>query len=196
MKEFLDIVWNSFWKVCQLEFQNVKLTKLLLFTVIGACVIHIGCVIYVKLKRRPIQLTTEVTLILLISYVIFTAYVTVFSRIPGSQARVFDMKLLWVDRSMDQNMTNLLNVILFFPFGVLLTSLLMNRKSMMRYYMVVNYSFLTSFLIECMQYSTRRGYFEMDDLEANVLGGVLGCLSINLCARIGKLVRNHTEASE
>ena len=67
---------------------------------------------------------------------------------------------------------------------------------LLKYYMVVNYSFLTSFLIECMQFSTRRGYFEMDDLEANVLGGVLGCLSINLCARIGKLVRNHTEASE
>lgn len=189
MEEFLNKVWNSFWRVCQLEFQNVRISKLLLFTVIGACVIHISCVIYVKLKRQSIQLATEVQLILLISYISFIAYVTVFSRVPGSQVRVFDSKLLWLDQSMDQNMTNLLNVILFLPFGALLTSLHMNRKRGMRYFMVVNYSFLWSFLIECMQYSTRRGYFEIDDIEANVLGGVLGCLTISLCTRIGELVR-------
>ena len=195
MEELLGAFWNSFWKVCQIEFQNVKVTNLLLFTLVGACIVHIGCVIYVKRKRRPIQLTTEILILLLISYGFFIAYVTVFSRAAGSQPRVFQIKLLWIDPLMDQNMTNLLNVMLFVPYGMILTGLQLERKSMMRNFMVANYSFLTSLLIEGIQYITRRGYCEIDDIEANVLGGVVGSLVINLYVKIGELIRKNTEDS-
>ena len=195
MEELINAFWNSFWKVCQTEFQNVKVTNLLIFTLAGACMVHMGCVIYVKCKRRPIQLTTEILILLLISYGIFISYVSVFSRAGGSQPRVFQTKLLWVDPLMDQNMTNLLNVILFVPYGMILTGLQLDRQSRMRSFMVANYCFLTSLLIEGIQYITRRGYCEIDDIEANVLGGVVGSLAINLCVKIGELIRKNTEDS-
>jgi glycopeptide antibiotics resistance protein len=89
---------------------------------------------------------------------------------------------------MIQNITNLLNIILFIPFGVFITGIQMNIKSMRRIFMVINYSFLTSFLIECTQYITRTGYFELDDIEANIVGGLIGSIFFILCYRISRLI--------
>jgi glycopeptide antibiotics resistance protein len=150
--------------------------------------VHISCYLFVRVKKHSIYLSTELLLILLISYLAFIAEVTLLGRTFGSQARVFDTKWLWIDESMIQNITNLLNIILFIPFGVFITGIQMNIKSMRRIFMVINYSFLTSFLIECTQYITRTGYFELDDIEANIVGGLIGSIFFILCYRISRLI--------
>ena len=194
MNEFWEIFWNSFWKICQLEFRNVSVTNLLISSMVGAAIVHVSCMIYFRVKRHPIYLNTELMIILLISYTIFIAQVTLMSRGLENQRRVFDTKLLWIDKSMDQNITNLMNILLFIPYGILVTGIHMGRNRVRRFLLVVNYSFLASLLIECMQYITKRGYFEIDDLEANIVGGMAGSIFLSLSIKLGGLFhKKHSE---
>lgn len=193
MEEFQTKFWNSFWKVCQLEFQNVSFAYFLILSLIGAILVHITCLIYVRVKKRSIHLSTELLIILLLSYLILIANVTILNREAGSQLRVFDTKWLWINDSMDQNMTNLLNILLFIPLGALLAGIQVYSSYRMRILMTVSYCFLTSIVIECVQYISRRGYCEIDDIEANVLGGLIGSLLVNLCSWIGSIIHKKLE---
>ena len=63
------------------------------------------------------------------------------------------------------------NVIGFMPFGFLLT-VVRNKKT--NFVVALLYSFTFTFLIESVQYVTKLGVFDIDDLMLNTLGGILG----------------------
>ena len=178
----------SFWQVCQTELGNISYINLLVYSLIVAVIVHISCYLFVMIRKQSIYFSTELMIFLLISYLGFIAEVALLNRAYGSQARVFDTKILWIDKSMIQNITNLLNIIMFIPFGALITSFLMNKKSLRRTFLVISYTFLTSFFIECAQFVTQTGYFELDDIEANVIGGLIGSIFFLLCYKIYRLV--------
>ena len=68
-----------------------------------------------------------------------------------------------------------LNVMMFIPMGYLLPYLLKwFRKHIRRRTLMV--SFLTSLAIENIQLITKHGFYDIDDLFTNTLGGFLGCL--------------------
>ncbi len=187
-----DMLWErveqSFWKICQLELQNISVSTLILCILAVAVVVHAVSIFYVKVKKRPIRFSTELLVILLLSYIFFIAHACIFSRVAGSQPKVFDTKHLWIDDNMDQNMTNLLNIVLFIPYGALIAGVMERRKAIYKIVMTVMYCFITSLLIECVQYITGRGYFEIDDIEANALGAVLGSMFVCLCVGIGSSI--------
>ena len=193
MNEFWEVFWSSFWKIYQLELRNVSIKYLIIFSLIGAGIVHMGYLIYARAVGQSVCLFGELMRILLICYVIFIAQVSLLGRDMVGQVRVFDTKLLWIDQSMDQNITNLLNIILFIPFGSLIAGTQMNKKSLNKTIMVVNYCFLLSLMIECSQYVTRRGYLEIDDIEANIIGGLVGSICFRLFSRIGRLYYKNTE---
>jgi len=182
MVKFLE----SFWRICYLEMHNISVVELIAGILAVALFVHIFVVIYVRVKGEPISFSTEVLIILLISYIVFIGETTILSRAAGSQKRVFDTKHLWIDAKMDQNMTNLLNIVLFIPYGALLTAIRDKRTLVNRVIMTIVYCFLTSMFVECVQYVTARGYFEVDDLEANVLGGLIGSMFVCICNLISR----------
>jgi hypothetical protein len=159
-----------------------------MFSIIGAIIVHLGCLVYVKVKRHSIYMSTEIMIILLIIYTAFITQVTLLSREIDGAARVIDTKWLWIDASMDQNITNLLNIALFIPFGILIAGIQKDSKRMRKIFMAINYCFLTSLFIECTQFITKRGYFEIDDLETNIIGGLTGSILFILCSKIGRLI--------
>jgi hypothetical protein len=179
---------HRLWAVCQYELQNVSYSSLLICSLIGAIFVHGGCLIYVRLKKHPIYLSTELAIILLISYLIFMAQITVLDRELGFWERTFETKALRIDGSLKYDLTNLLNIILFIPLGALLAGLQLKKSIVLRSIVTGSYCFLISLLIECAQYATNRGYFEIDDIEANILGGFLGCLSLSLCFAALRLI--------
>jgi hypothetical protein len=194
MNEFLVVFWNSFSKTCQLVFSNISVIDLIIFSLIGAGFVHLGCLAYVRVKKHTIYLSTELMIDLLISYSVFIAQVTLLSREIGEQVRVFDTKWLRIDKSMDQNMTNLLNIVLFIPFGILISGIRMKKYNLRKFILIIIYFFLTSLLIETIQYITKRGYFEIDDIEANVIGGLTGSILFSICSFIGRrILRKNTE---
>ena len=60
------------------------------------------------------------------------------------------------------------------PFGYLLAS--MNQR-FRRPWIILLMSFCFSFLIELVQFITKVGCYDVDDILMNTLGGVLGCLA-------------------
>jgi glycopeptide antibiotics resistance protein len=71
----------------------------------------------------------------------------------------------------------LLNVALFLPLGVLLPLLF---RPMERWYIMLGTAFGTSLFIELVQFATNLGTFDVDDLAANTLGGMLGFCLVQL----------------
>ncbi|MGN0316829.1 MAG: VanZ family protein [Lachnospira sp.] len=68
-----------------------------------------------------------------------------------------------------------LNILLFIPFGMCLSSFDRIRKK--RHVMVVGLAF--SFFIETIQYITGRGTLQLDDLVFNTIGALCGYIVVN-----------------
>lgn len=167
----------------------MSFVQIIYITIIAAIIIHVCCFLCYRSGRGAIQCSIELIYILIIAYFVFIAYVTLISRIPGERAQVIDTTFLWVSSSVDNNLWNLLNIILFLPLGTLEACVLVKCGYVRKCVMVAVYSFLYSFIIECIQYITKRGYFELEDIEANVLGGILGSLFVNACIWLGQIVK-------
>lgn len=176
-----------------MEFRNISFNQFLLLSLIAAILVHMGCLIYVRVTGHSIQLSTELLISLLLSYIILVAQITLFGRAPGSKPRAIVIDWLWANSSMDQNMRNLLNIVLFVPLGVLLHIILKHESHVKSTLMITNYCFLMSILIESTQYITRRGYTEIVDIQANVIGGLLGSLFVCLCSKIGRIIHKNAE---
>lgn len=85
-----------------------------------------------------------------------------------------------------------LNCMLFIPYGFALSlfSVINERKPWVQCALVLLASLATSLLIETAQLLTKRGYYEVQDLFFNTLGGVLGWLLFRIIYLIGeKLLR-------
>lgn len=69
-----------------------------------------------------------------------------------------------------------LNCMLFIPFGFILSlfSFVHERKIPVQFTLVTLISLITSLIIETAQLITGRGYYEIQDIVVNTLGGIIG----------------------
>lgn len=89
-----------------------------------------------------------------------------------------------------------LNCMLFVPFGFVLSlfSKVNEKSAGMQCILVTLVSLATSLLIEIVQLITKRGYYEVQDLVVNTLGGVIGWGLFRIIYVIGKkLLRKREE---
>lgn len=70
----------------------------------------------------------------------------------------------------------ILNVLLFIPYGILTLMIFRKAKRAKLFF----YGVLTSAIIELIQYLSRLGCFDIDDLIHNGIGICVGCLLANL----------------
>lgn len=176
MPQYID----SFLYNIKKEFQNVDLSKLIIYMIIAAVVIHICIYVYAKIKSKKISIGMEILVVLMAWYIGMVLSVTYFNRPAGSVGRVFQTKLLQWEDNMNQNVTNILNIILFVPFGMLITGLESKQGMLKKIIIIACSSFLFSLLIETMKYITQRGYFEVDNIEANLIGAIAGSIIVSL----------------
>jgi len=122
---------------------------------------------------------------LLAAWLFFTLADTVFCREPGT-SRSMQLRLFWSYFSgiPDLRAVNLLNIFLLMPAGFLLPVV-----GVRKFWKAALSGFLWSLLIESLQYATRRGLFEADDLFHNTLGACLGYLIFRLAVRLWKRFR-------
>lgn len=89
-----------------------------------------------------------------------------------------------------------LNCMLFVPFGfgLSLFSKVNEKSAGMQCILVMLVSLATSLMIEIVQLITKRGYYEVQDLVVNTLGGVIGWVLFRIVYVIGKnLLRKREE---
>ena len=84
----------------------------------------------------------------------------------------------------------ILNCMLFVPFGFVLSlfSFVHKRKALVQCAFVVLISLILSMIIEITQLITGRGYYEIQDLIVNVLGGFIGWVVFRIVSFIINIV--------
>lgn len=94
-----------------------------------------------------------------------------------------------------QNWANvLLNVAMFIPLGVLLPLM---WRAFRRWYVTFGASLLTTLTIEILQFLTRRGMFDVDDIFANFLGAIFGyCAVMVVISAVGDGVHKVRRVAE
>ena len=118
-------------------------------------------------------------------YILIVLYITIFNRMP-EEKRV-DMELFRSYRLLinDKNYFYLYqiscNILMTIPFGILLPAF---SKKFRKFRSLLLAGFLFSFLIECAQYFTGRGLFEMDDLFNNTVGAIFGFIIFSFFYRM------------
>ncbi len=136
-------------------------------------------------RSGRLKIYQAIALPVLVFYISFVLTITLIERVPADCAK-YELSLFWSYRSiLDGNRDlieeNVLNVVLFMPFGVLLPALL--RKPL--WISVVSGIALSAF-IEITQLITYRGLFEFDDIVHNTLGTVLGIFIFLILKKIDR----------
>jgi len=160
------------------QFEGVSLMTCFLLGISGALILQFAMTIYRKLTGKKVRAQQKVKWFLLLFYLIFVFQMTYYRREAGSRDGV-ELSLEDVFTSQitaRQILYQILNVILFIPYGAILTGILQRVGMWKRLILAVGFSYLLSLIIEMAQLVTQRGYFEVADLLMNVIGGLLGCL--------------------
>lgn len=118
----------------------------------------------------------------IVIYLMMVAFITIYVRTPNLapepiNTRVFLSLERAIGGSTYQIRQILLNVALFIPLGCLLVDLTGQKV------LSILIAPPISLLIECIQYFSCRGQFDVDDLIYNTIGGVLGVLLFQIVRR-------------
>ena len=110
-------------------------------------------------------------LFLLVCYGIMVLEIAFFSREPGSRIGLtLGIGDTWGDTSRAQTYV-IENVLMYLPFGILFP--LFGRRAALS---CVPVAFISSVLLEMIQWISQRGYAQVDDVIANTLGAAIGCI--------------------
>lgn len=124
-----------------------------------------------------------ICILCLVVYLILVTYITILSRTP-SLARIvrvvsFWSYLDWIRGNWQRGLSIVLNIGLFIPVGYLLAGIQpakVSEKHWTRWTLVIVITLLFTISIEVAQYFLYLGFFDIDDIINNGLGGTIGIL--------------------
>lgn len=130
----------------------------------------------------------------LVLYVIFIFYITLFSRLNTESADDYSLipfhsYFLAAHGMKEMIRESILNILFFYPFGLLFGSLNVDKINSKRW-MIIPISCALSFIIELSQYVFKLGYAEVDDVIHNTLGCAIGLLMCILLERLFKIKKD------
>ncbi len=147
---------------------RVGISAVLLFTLVS-----LGLVLY---KHGTINKIQRNSIMLLSSYTVALLYFTVFGRYSQSYYR-YEIDVFASYRKLFENFDTyvfkqiILNLLMLIPIGFLLC-LIINSRFKCLWALVI--SFILTVLVEALQFVSRCGTFEVDDLINNMIGAVIG----------------------
>ena len=206
-----------FQRIFKEQTSNVSFGRLIIAVLILAVIIHAIC-IYLKVKHiKLINPLTEIITICICAYICVLLSITFFNREPGSRGDInLSLELTSILlKTIKQSITSgqilkftdllffnlsmqgqlgffiyyILNILLFIPWGFILSFAYYKENMLKRFYMPTIYSIITSGCIEIGQLITKRGYFEVEDLITNIAGGIMGAILAILIMLIIRLVK-------
>ena len=138
-----------------------------------------GVVLFARLyKKNRISRAQKNEMVILWLYVLVVLYFTVIGRYshaePAIRLELFNSyKEYFLTGSRTELNGIIINIVIFIPFAFLTAEILKYHKPVL---MTLGAGILLTLLIESLQYITRTGTFETDDMLNNLLGTVLGIL--------------------
>ena len=170
------------------QFEGMSLKVFMLFAVVGMLGVGIAITLYERSSGKKVDATKKAGYFFLVLYLSFLFQITYYRREPGSRSGITTSlkDIFSFGHDVGQMIYRFLNIVLFVPFGAILTGLLKEISGWRRVVVIISFSYLTSLVIEITQLLTQRGYFEVSDLLMNVLGGLLGCSIASVLIRVRK----------
>lgn len=175
----LKVYFDYFMFLVRQQMEGASVAVFLVTCVISVTVFLVFFYLIEKVTGKKISSNKKRAIMLMAVYACFIFQIAFYRRF-GLEKSVIHTRIYFglkkLDGTMDEKQVvySFLNVIFFIPWGVLIASAMNNNFR--RIIMTVVYSFLTSLLIEVMQYITMTGATEVTDLVTNVTGGFIGCL--------------------
>lgn len=152
--------------------------------------IILGCAIFVLLmlwqRKHCGERLRLLWVILLILWSGAVWYTTIWSREAGGVYRAnwfpfHSYREILSGGSREILRSNFMNILLFFPAGVLMGAIIPEHWPRRRWFVLALSLFgCFSLCIELMQFYQEIGRSEMDDILHNLLGGVLGCMVLSM----------------
>lgn len=167
----------------------------------AVCIILIVAVVlflFFYFTKRKVNWVILLGFFFLAVYLCFVYQITYYNREAGSRVGFFTQIQTLNPKSGNtrENIYNLLNVILFVPIGMALTLIWSRKRVTFRCLAIPLYGFTGSMCIECIQFATSRGYFEVVDLITNTFGTIVGALCVELVLEIAKLCKEKRTIDE
>lgn len=183
------------------QFGNVSVQHFLLFSMAGVMVVLLVTLIRRRMHRK-VLLSDVLTGMVVAVYGSIILQLTLICRESGSRIGI-ELNVLHGLQEPDNDFHWLmmayvvLNCLLFVPYGFILSlfSFVNRRKKGIQFLLTFLMSFATSLFIETAQLMTGRGFYEMQDLVANTLGGVLGWGMFTIILGLGKMLLQKKEES-
>lgn len=178
------------------QFGSLSLKMFLLFTLFGLCIVAIIMTI-LKFANRKILFSDILSGTALSIYGSVMIQLTLVCRDSGSRIG-YDFDLFHGLFGLNGELRTMmwiyliLNYLFFIPFGFIISlfSVINARKPGIQCLSVTLISFMVSMMIECLQLMTQRGYFEIQDLAVNTLGGISGWVLFRVISLLFMKSRN------
>lgn len=181
--EWLQILSRKVMNRAVSQFGVVSIETFFLLAAIGIGIYLICLLIYAKAFKKEVRMQSVFAWLCMIIYVDIMLQLTLLGRDSGSRIGV-QLSLhrrSWSDMSdyaMMMRSYSLLNVFLFIPYTFIFVIFpkIDVLPGWLKIIACTLVAFATSLSIEVIQLVTQRGYFEVDDLLCNSIGGLIGTL--------------------
>jgi len=151
---------------------SIAYWKILLYSIVILAVFE--GILYVLNKKRTEKIKPNRLYVYgLVFYSNFVLRLTLLGREIGSKK----VDVIRLNFSVEEIFSShgILNMLLFAPFGFLLYAIIKNYNVGTKVLLTFLVSMAFSILIEMVQLATLSGRFEINDMVANSLGGLIGC---------------------
>lgn len=171
------------------QFASISLFQFMIMVFVELAVVTLVIVITSKRSKREINLADIAAFFCLVVYVNIIMQLTLLGRKDGSRIGV-ELSLFGYlgdgKFSRQMLMYAVLNVFLFIPYGFIIRWLpwFRKQKESVSILLATLVCLASSLLIEMIQLITKRGYYELEDLVCNTLGGLIGGLLFTLVYRL------------
>ena len=166
------------------EMTGINIKQQVILVIIETVCVCMPGIILVRKGKLSIKKVLHIYILVLYAGIIFSF--TILRRTLGSRSRsvllrinlgftLTGIKSLWVSG------LSMLNILLFIPWGMIVCSFIRKEKSYERTLLSTMIGFSTSACIECTQFVTRTGMFELTDLITNTLGSFVGAVIMECC---------------
>lgn len=171
------------------QFASISIFQFMIMVFVELAVVTLIVVIVSKHSKKEISLADIAAFFCLVVYLNIIMQLTLLGRKDGSRIGV-ELSLFGYlgegQFSRQMLMYAVLNVFLFVPYGFIIRWLpwFRKQKESVSILLTTMVCFASSLLIEMIQLITKRGYYELEDLVCNTLGGLIGGLLFTVVYRL------------
>ena len=170
----IQLILQDLNSVIKAHLPYAVISGILVFIMAG--IIYYGYISLSYRKIKGLHLYKMIAAYFLYIYFFMILFISLLSREPGSRTKASLMLFSTVSKDLYGNVFVVENIIMFIPLGILLPLL---NKRFRSWRLCLAAGFLSSCMIEILQFFTQRGYFQTDDIITNSIGTVVGFVIIS-----------------